>query len=165
MFMSIYNAHVYRPTQQPDGSEAPEDIPPPQILRELQPEARFLLTLSDPVRRTYSDYNFLNDDRTVAVVRPGRRRDASVPTAPIPGVGVEAVNNTPKSPQQFHERIKQQIFEFNTCVTDTTRMLKLKLKKGSAGGTEQEGGLHEVPGHKGDIVEGVNGVWFRASQM
>ena len=52
---------VYRPTQSPDGAFLPEDVPYAQLLRAMQPDARLILTLSDPVRRLYSDYYFLDD--------------------------------------------------------------------------------------------------------
>ena len=65
----------------------------PQLLRALQPSARLIVTLADPVRRTYSDYWFLRDDRTVA---RGEAPD--------------------KSPQQFHERAVEQVRDFQACV-------------------------------------------------
>jgi hypothetical protein len=34
--------------------------------REMQPNAKFIITLADPVRRHYSDYYFLNDNRKVS---------------------------------------------------------------------------------------------------
>ncbi len=95
--MLIYDYFI-RPTQQPNGSLVPEDIPPAQILREMQPNGRFIITLADPVRRTYSDYYFLNDDRSVA----GRHHSS----------GKEDV----KSQKQFLERVQIQVKEFNECV-------------------------------------------------
>ena len=84
----------YRPTQQPDGSFSPNDIPPPQLIREIQPSAKFIITLSDPVKRLYSDYYFLADS-----LRP-----------------VTKANEFEKSAQQFHERVVAQISEFNDCI-------------------------------------------------
>lgn len=47
----------------------PHDIPPVQLIREIQPHAKFIITLNDPVKRMYSDYYFLED--TLKPVRPG----------------------------------------------------------------------------------------------
>jgi len=87
---------LWWPTQSPDGSLRPMDIPPAQILREVQPDARFLITLTDPVHRMYSDYYFLNDDRRVARYRP------DVPTS--------------KSAEEFHVRATEQVIAFQECV-------------------------------------------------
>ena len=62
---------LWWPTQEPDGSMAPDDIPPVQIVREMQPSAKFIITLCDPVRRMYSDYNFLGDDLKPVKAGPG----------------------------------------------------------------------------------------------
>lgn len=83
------------PTQQPDGSVDLSDVPPPQLLRELQPSARFIITISDPVRRMYSDYYFLGDD-----LKPNRN-DKFV-----------------KSPEQFHKRSMEEIVRFQHCLVD-----------------------------------------------
>lgn len=96
------------PIQQPEGSVDEKDIPAPQILREIQPNARFIVTLADPVRRHYSDYYFLNDDRSTYF------------------------RNNPndyrlrKSPQQFHARTKETIKAFKNCVDKTTEELRRK---------------------------------------
>ena len=47
------------PVQHPDGSVDPSVIPIPQLVREMQPHAKFIVTLSDPVSSMYSDYYFL----------------------------------------------------------------------------------------------------------
>lgn len=103
-------------TQQPDGSFVPEDIPAVQILRELQPHARFIVTLADPVRRMYSDYWFLNDDRSV------RRRD-------------EDTNR--KSADQFHDRAVEQIHMFDDCVRRVLKTYenRIILQVGAVNGT------------------------------
>jgi hypothetical protein len=72
---------LWWPTQQPDGSLEPVDIPIAQIVREIQPQAKFIITLCDPVKRMYSDYNFLGDN--LKPVSPG--------------------DKSSKTPEQFHE--------------------------------------------------------------
>jgi hypothetical protein len=56
---------LWWPTQNADGSAMPGQVPVPQLLREMQPDAKFIITVTDPVRRTYSDYHFLDDNRKV----------------------------------------------------------------------------------------------------
>ena len=56
---------LWWPTQNADGSAMPGQVPVPQLLREMQPDAKFIITVTDPVRRTYSDYYFLDDNRKV----------------------------------------------------------------------------------------------------
>ena len=51
--------------QEPDGSwpldhARAKQMPIPLLLHALQPQARFLVTLAEPVRRMHSDYYFLN---------------------------------------------------------------------------------------------------------
>ena len=82
------------PTQNSDGSLLPDDIPAPQIIRELQPNAKFIITLADPVKRHYSDYYFLLDN-----LKP-----------------VKAGFETTKSAKQLHERAEIQIKDFKFCV-------------------------------------------------
>jgi hypothetical protein len=48
--------------QNSDGHYEDGDTPPPQILRQMQPNARFVVTAADPVKRMYSDYYFLDDN-------------------------------------------------------------------------------------------------------
>ena len=101
-------SQVLVPTQEPDGSLSPEDIPPPQIIREMQPDAKFIITMSDPVKRTYSDYHFLGDDlKPVHQGPPGKGRHADY---------VE--NNAPskKSAREFHERTVSQISDMKACI-------------------------------------------------
>ena len=38
------------------------DMPIPLLLRALQPQARLIISLADPVRRMYSDYFFLTSN-------------------------------------------------------------------------------------------------------
>ena len=92
---------VKRPTQQPDGTFLPQDIPPSQLIREIQPQAKFIITITDPVKRFYSDYYFLGDDLR-PVFRPGNR-----------GGSHSGNPNQDKSPQQLHERVIDQIDLFN----------------------------------------------------
>lgn len=61
----------------------------------MQPNAKFLLTLTDPVQRMYSDYYFLDDN--LRPVRPGQE--------------------TTKSAQQFHERCVSQVEEMKKCIS------------------------------------------------
>jgi hypothetical protein len=77
-------------TQAPDGSSCPEDIPAPQILREMQPDAKFIISLTDPVKRMYSDYNFIDDNL--------------LPVTP----------SSVKSPEEFHMRAVSQVVS-NYC--------------------------------------------------
>ena len=48
---------------QEPGTSTSADVPIPQLLRQMQPNARFLLTLAEPVKRMYSDYYFLDENR------------------------------------------------------------------------------------------------------
>jgi hypothetical protein len=64
----------------------------------MQPDTKFLVTLSDPVKRMYSDYYFLDD--SLRPVRPGQA--------------------TTKSAAQFHERVLEQIEHFKKCVQQYT---------------------------------------------
>ena len=50
---------LWWPVQNADGSVDNKDVPIPQLLREMQPFAKFIVTISDPVQRMYSDYYFL----------------------------------------------------------------------------------------------------------
>lgn len=104
---------LWWPTQSPDGTVLREAIPTPQIIRELQPEARFILTLSDPVKRLYSDYYFLDDN--LRVHRPGQG-----------GGG--------KSAAQLGERVSAQIAAFQACVRKEEQR-----GKEAEGGAEGEG--------------------------
>lgn len=89
---------IWWPTQSPDGTLMPEDVPSPQLIREIQPNAKFLITVADPVNRMYSDYYFLNDD-----LKPLRK----------------GTPNT-KSPDEFHERVSEAINNFKKCVEETS---------------------------------------------
>ncbi len=51
--------NLWWPVQDPDGSVDLSVIPIPQLVREIQPHAKFIVTLTDPVSRMYSDYYFL----------------------------------------------------------------------------------------------------------
>jgi hypothetical protein len=71
-----------------------DDVPAVQIIREMQPDAKFIITLSDPVKRMYSDYYFLGDN--LMPVRPGTRHN--------------------KSAEEFHWRVVSQVEQFNACI-------------------------------------------------
>ena len=125
------------PTQSPGGSLLPADIPPLHILRELQPTAPFLITLTDPVKRTYSDYYFLNDD--LKVNRGGGGGGSSADSE-------DEHDHKSKSNHDFHERIVSQITAFNNCVDNISKQFPEEVRQ---------------------VVdnESVDSVWFRASQM
>lgn len=91
---------LWWPTQSPDGELLPDDIPAPQIIREMQPNAKFLITLSDPVNRMYSDYYFLDDSLKVVESMLHRRGDSP----------------RPKSPEEFHIRAVKQVSKQILCI-------------------------------------------------
>jgi hypothetical protein len=84
---------LLRPTQSPDGTFL-LDVPIPQLLREMQPDAKFIVTVNDPVRRMYSDYYFLHDN--LKPLRPGMPHN--------------------KSGEEFHYRAEAQVRQFKACV-------------------------------------------------
>ena len=63
----------------------------------MQPDAKFIITLADPVQRLYSDYYFLEDDRSVA------NRDGK---------------DSKKSAVAFHVRVEEQIDLMKKCIQD-----------------------------------------------
>lgn len=69
-------------------------MPIPQLLREMQPDAKFIVTVNDPVRRMYSDYYFLHDN--LKPLRPGMPHN--------------------KSGEEFHQRAEHQVRQFQACV-------------------------------------------------
>lgn len=91
---------LWWPTQSPDGTFL-EDVPPAQILREMQPNAKFIITLQDPVKRMYSDYFFLDDNLQV--------HDTNVKKRSF---------RAEKSPADFHNRAEKQINRFKKCVSE-----------------------------------------------
>ena len=99
---------LWWPTQGSDGILRPNDIPPPQLIREIQPNAKFLITLSNPIHRMYSDYYFLNDDRKVAKHPPSSKSKNKKEQ--------QFVIQSTKSPFQFHERVVHQVSEFYQCI-------------------------------------------------
>ncbi len=136
---SLCSNFLGRSTQSPDGEDIPEDIPAAQIVREMQPDAKFIITLSNPVKRMYSDYNFLNDN--MLPVRPGS------PAASLSGAaGGEAEQ---KSAAHFHERAVLQVNGVNKCIEEeiAKNMEKAHLDRSN---------VDFQPGHIG---------WFRAAQM
>ena len=133
----MYHCHyTRRPTQQPNGDTSPDSIPAPQIIREMQPNAKFIITLADPVQRLYSDYYFLEDDRTVVKQRN------------LPG------KISTKSAKAFHERSLQQINQMKTCIREeVSRMLR------------DNGVENQDMKAKEAAVQTGSPYWFRASQM
>jgi hypothetical protein len=128
---------LWWPTQAPDGSFMPDDIPPAQLLRELQPNARFVLTLNDPVQRLYSDFHFLGDN-----LKP---------------VNSNPANSYDKSAKALHDRVVSQVSRFQQCVDQYMHLLltmnstrevpRLTLNLSNA------------------FYEQHSSLWFRASQM
>eukprot|EP01039_Chlorochromonas_danica_P003690 gene3690-4037_t len=132
---------LWWPTQGPDGAYLPPDIPPPQILRLMQPQARFLVTLSDPVHRFYSDYYFLGDD-----LRP------------------VADSSDEKSSQQLHGRTVSQVKAFTACVDHYVEVLRRKAApflNGSLSASIAEENIASLPAQ----YRGQFPYWVRASQM
>ena len=147
------------PTQSPDGSLQPADIPPLHVIRELQPTAPLIITLTDPVRRTYSDYYFLLDNLQVnrgqlktQTHRRHHLQAASQEEREAEGREGEEVEDV-KSIQQFHERMKEQIESFNKCIEKVSLTLPSSPTSSSAAAAAAGG------------KRSVTGVWFRASQM
>lgn len=124
-----------RPTQSPDGKFL-LDIPPAQLLREMQPDAKFIITLNDPVRRMYSDYYFLHDN--LKPLRPGMLHN--------------------KSGEEFHLRTVQQLQLFDSCIQQY--MTKMR-GHGVRGGAFNMLGAKKIP----QVGEETFPLWFRASQM
>jgi hypothetical protein len=125
--------------QSPDGSWPVEDIPAVQIIRELQPFAKFLVTLSDPVKRMYSDYYFLGDNLKPMAINMKNGEDQEL---------------EPKTAQNFHNRVLRQVEEFKMCVESTVSDMKAHGITGAGNADSlvlqyEEGGV----------------IWFRASQM
>ena len=129
---------LWWPTQSPDGSYLPQDIPPTQLLRELQPHAKFLVTLNNPIHRMYSDYYFLNDN-----LRP-----------------VHAGSEKAKSAQQFHERATEQITLFHQCIDLYWERLQTQSATHSLNDKITNAKLNIDQKYRQNI-----GLWFRASQM
>ncbi len=132
---------LWWPTQSPDGAFLPKDIPPVQILREMQPQAMFLVTLCDPVKRMYSDYYFLDDN-----LRPVRGESDS------------------KSAQQFHERTVSQIAGFQQCVRTYMDILIPQYESQYKGKETKKPTIGNI-GLNDEIFEQYPHLWFRASQM
>ena len=159
------------PLQAPDGSDAPpEMIPTPQIIREITPKSKFLITLSNPVDRMYSDYYFLNDDRHLADnprrggLRGSKKKNSASET-------IDSLAN--KSPEKFHERALQQVKNFRTCVSNqmnsSTYMSSVTGDAAAAIETFLNADFgHETKllvGMSSDVREVVVGRWFRAAQI
>lgn len=134
-----------RPTQSPDGDFLSNVVPPAQILREMQPTAKLIVVLTDPVKRMYSDYYFLGDD-LLPILRPN---------APKP-------NPKSKSAKEFHFRVEAQIELFNICIDTYLDILQSQVP-------EQN---HSYP-KNADVLKTLlpkkyissYPLWFRAAQM
>lgn len=70
-------------------------MPIPQLLHEMQPDAKLIITLTDPVARMYSDYYFLTD-HGVTLNDPEGLSD--------------------KSPLEFEAIVRQQVTAFEECL-------------------------------------------------
>ena len=134
---------LWWPTQSPDGTFLPQDIPPAQLVRAIQPTARFLVTVADPVRRVYSDYYFLGDD--LRPLRPGAAHQ--------------------KSATQFHERMEEQVRLFESCVSRYMRRLVPRAKKEAPTGLPAAPLLSEHEISLPQEYRTYFPLWFRASQM
>lgn len=134
---------LWWPTQSPDGTFENWDVPPQQLLREMQPQAKFILTLADPVKRMYSDYYFLEDN--LKPVRPG--------------------GATSKSASQFHDRARSQVATFQTCVKEYVGTLRDEMKQHGFTLRKSVDALatvrDSIPAEYHDVLP----LWFRASQM
>ncbi len=115
------------PTQNSNGEIDDSDVPIPQLLREIQPNAKFVITLSNPTNRMYSDYYFLGDDlRPVSGPRrPRKEHDES-------SVDSEQTKGEEKSAVNFHARAKRQIDDFENCMVkqNVTNSENIKIFKG-----------------------------------
>ena len=83
----------------------------------MQPDAKFIVTLSDPVQRLYSDYHFLEDDRSVS--RQG------------------ANGKNTKSAYTFHTRAEEQIKTMKKCIRD-----EITVMSSSEGNEDLEGDVY-----------------------
>jgi hypothetical protein len=145
------------PTQEPDGRLNPNLIPTPQIIREIQPNAKFIITLSDPVHRLYSDYYFLNDDRTVAHHGPIPPNSKSNPK-PNPKSGPKS---DVKSSKIFDERVKLQINDMHLCIEESLMQVQDALVLEKFNPTPKEWTAEDIEGGK----EEGGPLWVRAAQM
>lgn len=114
---------------------------------------KFIITLSDPVKRCYSDYYFL-DDHSLKPLRVGTPNG--------------------KSAAQFHHRMESQVHEFQACVSQYEKRLHqlLKVSKSEDNFTDlREDNSNSDSGdssssNSGGDSSGYKGpIWFRASQM
>jgi hypothetical protein len=174
------------PLQQPDGSAAPPELlPPPQIIRAITPHAKFLVTLSNPVNRMYSDYHFLNDDLHLAdkSVHKTKTKSKSRGGGLRGGKGGGGENSielpdplSEKSPEIFHERAVQQVRDFRQCVAGHMNSSQhLDTLSDSSGATASamaafsgaKGGeeVRELAGMSKELKQVVLGRWFRAAQI
>jgi hypothetical protein len=131
---------LWWPTQGPDGTFLPHDIPPPQILRLMQPTAKFILTLSDPAKRFYSDYFFLGDDLR--------------PLAP-------SSDPASKSVQQLHERAEEQVELFYSCIDHYIQTMEQQIVDQQLVIPMTKGVQLTLPKKYANKIP----LWFRASQM
>ena len=96
--------------------------------------------MSDPVQRLYSDYYFLEDDRSVVKQNRGNFQGRI----------------STKSAKAFHDRSVEQINLMRSCIQDVmTQLLR-------SNGVKSEGNK-EID--TADAMKTGSPYWFRASQM
>jgi hypothetical protein len=115
-------------------------VPTPQLLREMQPDAKFIITVNDPVRRMYSDYYFLHDN--LKPLRPGMPHN--------------------KSGEEFHERAAAQVRDFQECVAGYSALLRESTGSLSLTHLKNMKNKQHTSPSVGDVEFPV---WFRAAQM
>lgn len=128
------------------------DVNIPQLLAAIQPNAKFIITVSDPVNRLYSDYYFLGDDlRPVKHKNKKMRKVHGWEAEGDGGDGLQATD-AEKSPEHFHNRAVSQVAQMRACIDEHMLLLpKWRLEEGVEHTDQQE------------HVHGMG--WFRASQV
>lgn len=111
------------------------------------------MTLQDPVRRHYSDYYFLGDNKKV----------------------LRSNDKHSKSAQQFHDRAVEQVNAFKQCVKAYQHQLRGDLDKDSEHSSRRSNRekmawyMNEAHKQASNVTEAEllmnRAVWFRASQM
>lgn len=105
----------------------------------MQPDAKFIVTVNDPVRRMYSDYYFLHDN--LKPLRPGMPHN--------------------KSGEEFHQRAESQVREFRACVQRYVTRLSGHAQHPAAHAAASAATVSASPSR----ADGAFPLWFRASQM
>lgn len=121
------------------------DVNIPQLLAAIQPAARFLVTVSDPVNRLYSDYNFLGDD-----LKPVKHNKKTGRSRGSNNEGGE--RESEKSPEEFHTRAVAQVEQMRACIEAHMRLLPESRRAETVEHTNQREHVHGMG-------------WFRASQI